>query len=231
MKTRIVPFLIGSFLAGAAHADPCKWPCDASLTCRTGSTAPPVSTCAIADSCALVTGDGETRARFDVVGGRLDASTESDGALLSSGVKVVDSITAHGGSGGPVNVTFELEVRLERLEPAWPGGSAPKPGAWASTDLLIVGVAGLGFVTPASGVPGHTVDTRTLTLTRPIVPEGAPLVVEWSAGTFASNGGRASATGAFRVISSDPSVQLVHCRDIPVATRPSSWGALKAAYR
>ena len=230
MKTRIAPILFGSFLAGAASADPCEWPCVSTLECRSAS-APATPTCASADSCALITGDGETRARFDVIGARLDASTESDGALLTSGVKVVDSITAHGGSGGPVNVTFEFEVRLERLEPVWPGGSVPKPGAWASTDFLIVGVAGLGFVTPASGVPGHTVHTRTLTLTRPIVPEGAPLVVEWSAGTFASNGGRASATGAFRVIASDPNVRLVHCRDIPVATRPASWGALKAVYR
>ena len=230
MKARLVLLLFGSLLAGAPHAGACEWPCISYLNCS-GEQVPRVPTCAVADSCANVEGDGQTRARFLIPLARLESATESEGDLLSSETRVVDSITAHGGSGAPVSVVIELDVTLDRFEPEWPGGSAPEPWAWAHAELAVHGVGAQGYGGLGSGSPGHTISTRTLRFTRPIVPGGAPIIVEYVAATSASNGGRVTSSGVWRVTTTDPTVTLVHCRDIPVAARPTSWGALKSIYR
>jgi hypothetical protein len=224
MKTLLVSVFLFVCTAGSVRAGNCVSPCIASYRCGPLGI-PESNTCAVEDSCLFVNGKDFTRTLFSVPGTRLESHSGATGSSVLSLVRVSDSIRARGGSGAPVQLVLELDVTLERFEPESGGG------ALAGADLEVPGYRGLGFVTPASGVPGHQVAQKTLRIISPIVPDGEPVVVEWSVESSAAGGGTGSAIASWRVSTNDPLVVLEHCRDLTVPARTTSWGAVKSIYR
>jgi hypothetical protein len=162
--------------------------------------------------------------RFSIPEARLESRSAVTGTFLTSLSRVSDSIRAHGGTGAAVDLVLELDITLERFEPVWPGAPAPRPWAHGAAQIEVPTYGGIGVTTVGSGKPGQQVDQRTLRMTRPIVPEGEPLAIEWFVESGAGGGGTSSATGHWRVSTNDPSVTLEHCRDLLVPARAMSWG-------
>src|SRR5215468_10086763 len=100
-----------------ARADPCDWPCAAYITVSSDST-PPTYVCDRSASRSITSGADFATARYDIGAAELVATGHADSAALGATVEVFESIRAHGRSGGPVQLRIELEVTLERDEPA-----------------------------------------------------------------------------------------------------------------
>lgn len=225
MKTIVMSMFMLACVAGNAWSQNCAWPCNASYRCGSNNL-PETPTCAAEDSCLSFNGDDFTLMRFSVPEAYLESRSQVSGTFQTSLARVFDSIRAHGGSGAAVDLHLELEVTLERFEP-----ESPNAWAHAAAQIQVPSYGAVGVTTVGSGRPGQQVDHRTLRMIRPIVPGGAPLVVEWFVESGAGGGGASSSTGRWSVFTTDPTVTLEHCRDLPVPTRPTSWGAVKSIYR
>jgi hypothetical protein len=224
MKTVVLSMFLLACVAGNAWSQNCAWPCNASYRCGSNNL-PETPTCAAEDSCLSFIGDDFTLMRFNVPEAYLESRSQATGSFLTSLSRVFDSIRAHGGSGAAVDLHLELDVTLERFEPGSPSW------AHAAAQIEVPSYGGIGVTTVGSGRPGQQVDHRTLRMTRPIVPGGAPLEVEWFVESGASGGGTSSASGRWQAFTLDPTVALEHCRDVPVPVRTTSWGAVKSIYR
>jgi hypothetical protein len=197
-----------------------------------GDSFPAQPNCADSASRVCNTATGSSHCAFDARLASLESGSTAPVEDAGSTVDVVDAIRAHGGSGGPVTLTFVLVMTIERFEPEFTGESTPRGVASGAGWINVEGFGGAGMGGLTSGRPGHQVETDSVHVTLPIVPEGPVLVVHWNASSQAAGGGWASAHGMWHVEVSDPAVTIEHCRaEATVPARSTSWGQLKAIYR